>query len=66
MWVDEDNFSFNELIKQTITRHLKLDSHWYGNPKDSSFGICLNFTWDGTPFGSTVVNFFDENSNENL
>ena len=66
MWIDENNFSFNELIKHILTKHLSIKSNWYGNPKDSSFGICLDLCWDGNTFGSTVINFFDENSNKNL
>lgn len=66
MWVDENNFSFNELIKQALMHHVSINANWYGNPKDSSFGIFVSLCWDGNVFGSTVINFFDENSNKNL
>ena len=66
MLIDEDNFSFNEIIRQIVTRHLSVKSNWYGNPKDSSFGIYLDLCWDGNPFGTTMIDFFDENSNKNL
>lgn len=47
-------------------RHLSINAGWIGNPSDSTFGIMLNLTWDGYPFGSTVINFLDEKSNLNL
>lgn len=66
MWVDENNFNFSELIKQTLMKHLQVNGNWIGNPSDSTFGIMLNLSWDGNVFGSTVINFLDEKSNLNL
>ena len=66
MWVDENNFNFSELIKEVLRKHLSINANWIGNPSDSTFGIFLNLSWDGSIFGSTLINFLDEKSNLNL
>lgn len=66
MWQDLSRITVDDLIKRSVMSHLKIEGQWIGNPKDSTFGIVLTLTWDNNPFSSTIINFFDENSNKNL
>jgi hypothetical protein len=62
MWQSDLESVVSNMVGDTIKRHLHLNAKWYGNPKDSSFGIYIDLCWDGYSFGTTVVNFLDENS----
>ena len=61
MWLNENNIRLDDLIKEIVTRHLTLESNWYGNPTTSEFGISIGLAWDNNIFNITNIDFFDEN-----
>ena len=60
MWQDLSRTTVDDLIKNSVMNHLKIEGQWIGDPKDSTFGIMLTLTWDNNPFSSTIVDFLGE------
>jgi len=54
------DYEINQFIKRTLRQHLTLSSNWFGNPKDSSFGINIDLFWDGELITGTAINFISE------
>jgi len=54
------DWDFDELLKSKLKQHLSLQSGWFGNPKDSSFGIHMELYWNDELITSTAINFISE------
>ena len=54
------DWEFDELLKSKLKRHLRLQSNWFGNPKDSSFGIQIDLFWDNDFIATSAINFISE------
>ena len=54
------DWEFNELLKSKLKQYLNLRADWFGNPKDSSFGINIDLFWDGELITGTAINFISE------
>lgn len=54
------DWEFNELLKNKLKQHLRIGMQWFGDPKDSSFGISISLFWDNELITGGAVNFIGE------
>ena len=54
------DWEFDELLKSKLKQHLNLHADWFGNPKDSSFGIYIELCWNAEQIATTAINFISE------
>lgn len=54
------DWEFDELLKSKLRQHLNLRSNWFGDPKDSSFGIYIDLCWNGETIATTAINFIND------
>lgn len=54
------DWEFDELLKSKLKQHLNLRADWFGNPKDSSFGIGIKLCWNDELIALTEINFISE------